>query len=382
MTADSSIREQLTAAVERRSKIPPEMFFHPIRGTFSQGYKLKTPWLTDYWKFRGRHDNATSSDLLLELQRLGADNSSLADRYRGALMGLMVGDALGVPLEFSPRDQSVVTEMIGGGPFGLEPGRWTDDTSMACCLAYSLLKCHGFDARHQMECYSLWYRYGAFEPSGKCFDIGIATREALEKFLATGNPYSGSADPRTAGNGSLMRLAPVVLYYFGDFESTVRFAAESSKLTHQAPEAVDACRYFAALLYGALKGETKDDLLRDLYTPVRGFWDKSPLSPAIELIARGSYRNKSRDQISSSGYVVDTLEAALWAFHRNSDCRSSLLAAVNLAGDSDTIGAVCGQLVGAFYGETGIPWEWIKKTHFAQAPYHFTEDFMARHART
>lgn len=373
----SSSVDAAVAEMERRSQFPADMGFHPIRGRFGEAYKLKTPWLSDYWKFRIRTTLATRSTLFAYLKHLGADSSEVADRYRGAFMGLMLGDTLGVPLEFSHRDSMHVTDIIGGGPFKLQPGYWTDDTSMACCMAYSLLKRDGFDAAHQMESYSYWYRYGAFEPSGKCFDIGITTREAIEKYLATGNPYSGSADPRAAGNGSLMRLAPVVLFYFGDFEKTIHFAAESSKLTHQAPEAVDACRYFAALLYGTLNGETKDVLLQDLYTPVPGFWKERPLSPAIEAIARGSYRNKPREQILSTGYVVHTLEAALWAFNRHDDFRSTLLAAVNLAGDSDTIGAVCGQLTGAFYGETGIPAEWIVKMHAAQAPYHFTEDFLA-----
>jgi ADP-ribosyl-[dinitrogen reductase] hydrolase len=205
----------------------------------------------------------------------------------------------------------------------------------------------------------------------------VSTRKALERFLTDGEPYAGSTDPFSAGNGSLSRLAPVVLFFSDDFETAIYFAGESSRTTHQAIEAIDACRYFAALLFGAINGESKEKLLTGLYSPVPGYWSDHPLTPSIEQIARGSYKNKPRDQIASSGYVVHTLEAALWAFYRNDDFRSGLLEAVNLAGDADSVGAVYGQLAGAYYGETSLPIEWILHLHEAQGFYHFAEDIMA-----
>lgn len=174
-----------------------------------------------------------------------------------------------------------------------------------------------------------------------------------------------------------MRLAPLAIFYSGDFKNTVKFVAENSKLTHQAVEAVDCCRYFSALLYGALNGETKKILLSDLYSPIPGYWDENPLTDTVRQIALGSYKKKSREQISSSGYVIHTLEAALWAFYRNDDFRTGALEAVNLAGDSDTVGAVYGQLAGAYCGETNIPIEWITSVYRCQAPYHFVEDMTA-----
>ncbi|WP_218147412.1 ADP-ribosylglycohydrolase family protein [Duganella sp. CF517] len=323
-----------------------------------------------------RDDNAGKSALNNFLRETGADSFPLADRSRGALLGLMLGDALGMPLEFSKRDTKHVSDLEKGGPFNLERGYWTDDSSLAFCTAYSLSKCVGFDARHMMECYSLWYRYGAFSSTEECFDIGNATRQAIENYLRTGEPYSGSAHPKTAGNGSLMRLAPIPIFYSDDFQRTVHFAAESSKLTHKAVEAVDACRYFAALLYGALNGESKGKILDGLYAPAPDYWDQHPLTPSVKKIALGSYKNKSRDQISSSGYVIDTLEAALWAFYRNDDFRSGALEAVNLANDSDTVGAVYGQLAGAFYGEMELPFDWIRKLYKLQAAYHFPQDLL------
>ncbi len=360
----------------RRELYPSDMGFHPFSDKFCEGAVVKTPWLPKYFSFRNvnQEKNLSRQDYLDYLAHAGVDNSDQADRSRGTLMGLALGDALGVPLEFSVRDARWVSGLEGGGPFNLELGQWTDDTSMACCLAYSLISCEGFDPSDQMLCYAYWYRYGVYSATEECFDIGGATRAAIESFIRTREPYSGSSDPHSAGNGSLMRLAPIPVYYFDSFEQTVYFSALSSRTTHQAIEAVDACRYFGALLHGALHGIPKERLLDGLYTPVDGYWEADPLAPSIEAIARGTYKHKRRDEISSSGYVVDTLEAALWAFYHHDSFREAVLAAVNLADDSDTVGAVCGQLAGAYWGETQLPIEWILRTYSAHGFYHFAQD--------
>ena len=138
----------------------------------------------------------------------------LRDRYRGALLGLAVGDALGTTLEFkAPGTFKPITDMVGGGPFGLEPGQWTDDTSMAFCLAESLIEKRGFDPKDQMDRYCRWWKEGYLSSTGTCFDIGITVRTALAHYLRSGEPFAGSTDPLTAGNGSLMRLAPVPLAF-------------------------------------------------------------------------------------------------------------------------------------------------------------------------
>ena len=156
-----------------------------------------------------------------------------AQRYRGCLLGLAVGDAVGTALEFSrPGTYEPITDMIGGRPFELKPGKWTDDTSMALCLAESLIEKKGFVPSDQMERYVRWWKEGHLSCTGECFDIGNATRNALAGFLRTKNPFSGSTDPYTAGNGSIMRLAPVPLFYAGQPTYAMEFAAESSRTTH------------------------------------------------------------------------------------------------------------------------------------------------------
>ena len=143
--------------------------------------------------------------------------SELSQRMRGCLLGLAAGDAVGTSVEFARRGSfTPLTDMIGGGPFHLKPGQWTDDTSMALCLASSLVERRGFDARDQMERYWDWYRNGTFSSTGRCFDIGATTQQALQRYKETGEPFSGSTDPYSAGNGSIMRLAPVAMAYYPD----------------------------------------------------------------------------------------------------------------------------------------------------------------------
>jgi ADP-ribosylglycohydrolase len=285
-----------------------------------------------------------------------------ADRHHGALLGLAAGDALGTTLEFTRKgDVEPINDMIGGGPFGLPPGYWTDDTSMALCLAESLVEREAFDPHDQMTRYVRWFREGHWSSTGRCFDIGNATRAALESFAADGDPFAGNCDPRAAGNGSLMRLAPVAMRFVGDPAQAVRYAADSSRTTHAAREAVDACRYFAALLVGALKGHDKNELLSPRFAPRGLDWTLEPLAPAIDTIAGGSFRGKAEQEIRASGYVVHTLEAALWAFSRTNTFRDGALLAVNLGEDADTTGAVYGQLAGAYYGAHAIPENWRNK---------------------
>lgn len=287
---------------------------------------------------------------------------ALANRYRGALLGLAAGDALGTTVEFqAPGTFKPLTGMVGGGPFRLPPGAWTDDTSMALCLAESLVERRGFDPADQMQRYLRWYREGHLSSTGRCFDIGNATRAALERFARTDDPFAGSADPRVAGNGSLMRLAPVPLALAADPELGVARAADSSRTTHAAPEAVDACRFLAGLLVGAVQGRSRDELLAPGFAPVPGLWDRQPLAPAVAAIAAGSYRAKEPPAIRGTGYVVDCLEAALWAFSRARDFGDGALRAANLGDDADTTAAVYGQLAGAYWGATGIPPEWLAK---------------------
>lgn len=290
-------------------------------------------------------------------------NSEL-DKCKGALLGLAIGDALGTTLEFKrPGTFEPITDMVGGGVFNLQAGEWTDDTSMALCLADSLIEKEGFDALDQLDKYVKWMNHGYNSSTGHCFDIGNATRHALYLYENTGQPYCGDKSRDSAGNGSIMRLAPVPIVYFRDQEKLTKYAALSSKTTHAAPQSVDACMYMATLMAGAISGVSKEELLDRSFSLLPGFWELHPLDSTILEIAEGSFKTRKPPQIYASGYVVKTLEAALWAFYHSDDFESGALKAVNLGDDADTVGAVYGQLAGAYYGMSGIPEHWLKRLY-------------------
>jgi ADP-ribosylglycohydrolase len=283
------------------------------------------------------------------------------DRYRGSILGLAIGDALGAPLEFKqPGLFEPVTGMTGGGTWGLPIGYWTDDTSMALCLAESLLETEGFDLGDQLSRYLLWYRKGHLSSTGEFFDIGNTTKKALIHYEATKDPYSGPTDPSMAGNGSIMRLAPVPLVYASDFHSAVEKSGESSRTTHGSQEAVDSCRYLGCLIASAAKGISKDSLLSQCYSQRPSYWADYPLCEKVKAIANGSFKRTSPPAIKGTGYVIDCLEAALWAFYTTDSFEEGCLRAVNLGDDADTTAAVYGQLAGAYYGASGIPQQWLE----------------------
>jgi ADP-ribosyl-[dinitrogen reductase] hydrolase len=287
------------------------------------------------------------------------DHDPMKDRYLGALLGLACGDAVGTTAEFKPRGSfAPVADMLGGGPFHLNPGEWTDDTSMALCLATSLLEQKGFDARDQVERYIRWRDEGYLSSNGRCFDIGLTISSGLRGFERTGDPLSGPGHPRAAGNGSIMRLVPVPMYYLNDLTQLVHFCAQSSKTTHGTKESVDGCRLFGIMLAMTLQGRSMDSILFGDYS---SYWLDDPLAPRIEAIALGDYRDKTEANIQGSGYVVASLEAALWCFHTSSSFEEAILKAVNLGDDADTTAAVCGQIAGAYYGVKGIPSGWLRK---------------------
>ena len=272
------------------------------------------------------------------------------ERYRGALLGLAVGDALGTTLEFKrPGTFEPISEIVGCGPYGLKPGEWTDDTSMALCLAESLIECRGFNPIDQLERYVDWWQNGHLSSTGECFDIGNTTYAALECFHRTGRPC-GQTSEYSAGNGSIMRLAPVPMFYANDRDKAIEFAAQSSATTHAADEPIGACRYMAGLMVLALRGASKEAIL----SPP----SLDGLPDGIGRVANGSFKIAQPPEIRGTGYVVNSLEAALWAFWNSDDFADGARLAVNLGDDADTTGAVYGQIAGAFYGECGIPNRW------------------------
>jgi ADP-ribosylglycohydrolase len=284
----------------------------------------------------------------------------IRDRFRGCLLGLAVGDAVGTTLEFkSPGSFEPISDMVGGGPFRLNPGEWTDDTSMALCLATSLVEKNGFDPTDQMDRYCRWWKEGYLSSNGRCFDIGNAVSDALRRYGKTRDPMAGSTSSHSAGNGSIMRLAPVPMFYYPDLSAAIRYSAESSRTTHGAPECIDACRLLAGIICRALSGASKEEIL---------FGEANSFSgePKITMIARGEYRNKSADKNRGTGYVVESLEAALWCFLQTDTFESAILKAANLGDDADTTAAICGQLAGAFYTESAVPKKWAERLALRQ----------------
>lgn len=277
-----------------------------------------------------------------------------ADRYRGCLLGLACGDAVGTSVEFMPRGTfEPVTDMSGGGPFGLQAGEWTDDTSMALCLATSLIHQRGFDPVDQMNRYCNWRSVGYMSSNGKCFDIGITVATALDRYLRTCDPFAGDPNPKAAGNGALMRLAPVPMYFRASAQDVFRYSGESTRTTHATQEAIECSGLFGLQLRAALLGASKSAILATTVP--------EPLSPKVAAVASGSFRAKLRDQIKGSGYCVESLEAALWCFASTESFEAAVFAAANLGDDADTTAAICGQLAGAFYGASSIPTHWQER---------------------
>lgn len=278
---------------------------------------------------------------------------TLREKFTGSLLGLAVGDALGAPIEFEKRDTYYpVSNYRSGGPFHLKEGQWTDDTSLALCIGQSLIEKKEFDALDIMKRFSSWWREGYMSCTGHCFDIGNTTKASLRRFVEKGVLFSGElTDPAT--NGSIMRLAPIPLFFHDNLEETLFYSGESSRLTHAPAECIDACRALGLFIYRALQGYSKEEILSYKKNELQN------LSPGIESILMGSYKTKTREEISSAGLATTCLEAALWSFYQTDNFNDGVLLAVNLGEDSDTTGAVFGQLAGAFYGVRGIKNEFI-----------------------
>ena len=278
---------------------------------------------------------------------------AIQDRCRGALLGLAVGDAVGTTLEFRARDTyPPLTDMIGGGPFGLLPGQWTDDTAMALALADSLAGRDDLYEQDMLARFADWWQTGSYSCTGTCFDIGATTQQALARWQRTKADHCGDTDPFSAGNGSLMRLSPVAVRFWRDRKKLRDVAARQSRTTHAAPEAVDACVVYAEVIADAIEGMPRSQVLRTR----PGSW-----AGKIEGIAAGSWRGKQRDQVNASGYVAHSLAAALWAVGRAPSFERAVLHAANLGQDADTTAAITGQLAGALEGVTSIPTTWLDR---------------------
>ena len=263
------------------------------------------------------------------------------DRFRGLLVGLAAGDAL------------------GHAAHGLPAGAWADKTAMALCLAESLVARKGHDAADQVERYRAWQHTGRWSSTGACIGISAATGRALATAQWTGKPYAGSHDPAHADAEPLARIGPAVAWHLADPRAAIDAAVGAARVTHQAPLTLDALRYFAAVLAGALAGADKAELLAPMYSPVPGYWDSAPLRARVAEVAAGSWRGrKPRRIVSGRNAAAAALEAALWAFESGRDLSQCLEAAASHGSDPNTVAAIVGQLAGAHFGAYGLPSAW------------------------
>lgn len=271
-------------------------------------------------------------------------------------MGLATGDALGTTLEFKPPGTfAPIDDLVGGGPFELEPGEWTDDTSMALCLAESILDTGGMDLSDQLRRYLLWRDHAYLSSNGRFFDIGSTTSSQLERFRRSGEPIDPHPNPDSAANGSLMRLAAVPVRWWDHVEQAAEQSGQSSRTTHPADRPVDACRLLGATVAALIAGASFDEVTAP------GFWTFGDLHPLVADLAAGAWRSKQPPLIRGSGYCIDALEAALWAVGGAEDFRGAVLRAANLGDDADTTAAIAGQLAGARWGASAIPGSWREK---------------------
>ena len=278
---------------------------------------------------------------------------TMKDRLLGSFLGLAIGDAVGTTVEFRARDTfEPVTDMVGKGPFNLPAGYFTDDTSMALCLAESLIEHPQLDRSDLLNRFSKWYREGVNSPTGRCFDIGTTTRSAIVNWEKTGSVMNNTG-PWDAGNGSIMRLAPAVIKYHNDRDKAIATAIMQSETTHGSVEACDSCDLLAGVLLTAFVTDDKNAVLN---IDSQDHWADS-VKNIITML------DVSRDEVRSSGYVIHTLHAALWSFKNTDNFRDAILFATNLGEDADTVAAVTGQIAGAFYGMSGIPIMWLDKLY-------------------
>jgi ADP-ribosylglycohydrolase len=278
------------------------------------------------------------ADPLLEPATLAAARG-LRDRFLGALLGLALGDAVAAATQYRrPGRFAPVVDLIGGGPFDLPRGAWSDDTAMALCLAESLLEQEGFDARDQVARYTRWQQEGHLSATGQCLGITAGTARALAQAQWRRQAFSGSHDPETTEPAVLSRVVPTVMFFFSDPVLAAEQAAEAARTTCQAPSALAACRSLAAVMHAALSGQGRGAILAAGAAPA-----SPPVRPA---------------DAAAGASPPAALTAALDAFARTSSFRDAVLAAANLGGDSDVIGAVTGALAGAHYTQGAIPALW------------------------
>jgi ADP-ribosylglycohydrolase len=289
------------------------------------------------------------------------------DRILGGLWGALVGDALGVPVEFIDRDEvriNPVTGMRGFGTHKQPPGTWSDDSSLLLCTADSLVR-HEFDTQDLGTRFVRWYREELWTPHGKVFDVGVATAQAIGS-IAHGMraEMAGGQDQYSNGNGSLMRMLPVSLRFAALADKPLLDRVHrASALTHRHPRSQMACGLYTLVIRGLLNGKPAAEALAQALLAFRAFYEGEAWWAAeydyFQFILAEKLAACSEAEIDSSGYVLHTLTAALWCLLTTRNFQDCVLKAVNLGGDTDTTGCVAGGLAGVAYGVAPIPADWI-----------------------
>jgi ADP-ribosylglycohydrolase len=280
------------------------------------------------------------------------------------ILGLVVGDALGVPVEFQSREQLIdrpVTGMRSGGTHGQLEGTWSDDTSLTLCLVESICE-SGIDYHDQGRRFVRWLYEAEWTPHGTVFDVGIATRQAIHR-LATGvEPTSaGSTDERSNGNGALMRILPVALYLaFAESQARIEIPMKCSRLTHGHPRSQLACAFFVEIAASLIRGNSPlESITAAQITMAPIIADQFPTEQIVfARLLSPQLASLTDSEMSGSGYVIDCLESSLWCATRATTYQAGVLRAVNLGEDTDTTGAVTGSLLGLCFGANSIPAEW------------------------
>ena len=301
--------------------------------------------------------------------------------YKDILFGLAAGDALGVPVEFKSREtirQNPVADMIGYGTYNLPPGTWSDDSSLAFCLAEALTQ--EFSLQKIANNFSAWLKNNYWTPHGSVFDVGIATNQAIRR-IDRGSPpeLAGGFDEADNGNGSLMRILPLVLYIKDKpVEERYQITKQVSSITHGHIRSVIACFYYLEFARQLIAGKNKYETYRSLQTDIRQFLQARSINPneinLFNRLLKANIYDLPEEMIFSSGYVLHTLEASIWCLLTTDSYKDAVLKAVNLGQDTDTTGSVTGGLAGILYGFDNIPNSWVKQI----ARYKDIEDLATR----
>ena len=289
------------------------------------------------------------------------------NQYLGAIIGHAVGDAMGFPTEFSKREellQNPVIEMIDSPDVGQPAGSWSDDTAMVIATIDSFIQKKYFDYKDIMDKWVKWISKSEYTPTGVAFDIGRTCLKAIKKYCNGTAPLQcGSTSINENGNGSLMRILPVALYAYSkklDDTSIHKLTNEVSSLTHAHEVSRLGCYIYVQFIICLLKGNTKQEAYKHIQYLDYSAYDMHSLKLYTRILDE-QIEVQRLDQIKSTGYIVDTLESAMWIFMNAQHYKEAITASTNIGGDTDTIGAIVGSMAGIYYGFESIPSNWLDK---------------------